>query len=140
MLSKTGIHAIRAVIALAELPESAYAGATGIAQAIKAPKNYLGKLLQLLARDGLLESQKGLGGGFRLARDPQSITLLDVVESIEHVSRWNGCILGRETCSEQNPCAMHERWKTVRDAYLALLSQTTIAQLLEKPKPVKIRR
>lgn len=140
MLSKTGIHAIRAVIALAELPEGAYAGATGIALAIKAPKNYLGKLLQLLARDGLLESQKGLGGGFRLARDPQNITLLDVVEPIEHISRWNGCILGRDTCSEQNPCALHDRWKIVRDAYLEMLGQTTIAQLLDKPKPIKIRR
>ncbi|HQH74593.1 MAG TPA: Rrf2 family transcriptional regulator [bacterium] len=140
MLSKTGIHAIRAVIALAELPEGAFAGATVIAQSIQAPKNYLGKLLQMLARDGLLESQKGLGGGFRLARDPRTITLLDVVEPIEHISRWNGCILGRETCSEQNPCAMHDRWKTVRDAYLVMLGETTIAQLLEKPKPVKIRR
>ncbi len=140
MLSKTGIHAIRAVIALAELPEGAFAGATVIAQAIQAPKNYLGKLLQMLARDGLLESQKGLGGGFRIARDPRTITLLDVVEPIEHISRWNGCILGRETCSEQNPCAMHDRWKTVRDAYLVMLGETTIAQLLEKPKPVKIRR
>jgi len=140
MLSKTGIHAIRAVIALAELPEGAFGGATVIAQAIQAPKNYLGKLLQMLARDGLLESQKGLGGGFRLARDPRTITLLDVVEPIEHISRWNGCILGRETCSEQNPCAMHDRWKTVRDAYLVMLGETTIAQLLEKPKPIKIRR
>jgi len=140
MLSKTGIHAIRAVIALAELPEGAFGGATVIAQSIQAPKNYLGKLLQMLARDGLLESQKGLGGGFRLARDPRTITLLDVVEPIEHISRWNGCILGRETCSEQNPCAMHDRWKTVRDAYLVMLGETTIAQLLEKPKPIKIRR
>jgi DNA-binding IscR family transcriptional regulator len=42
----------------------------------------------------LVQSQKGIGGGFRLARDPGAISLLDVVEPIEHVSRWSGCILG----------------------------------------------
>lgn len=136
MLSKTGIHAVRAVVALAELPEDTYAGAGSIAETIKAPRNYLGKLLQLLARDGIVESQKGLGGGFRLARQPEEIKLLDIVEPIEHVSRWNSCILGRDACSEENPCAMHNRWKVIRDAYLELLNDTTIADLIKKPETV----
>ena len=68
MLSKTGLHAVRAIVALARLPGGAYAGAGRIAQEISAPQNYLGKLLQSLADEGLVESQKGLGGGFRLAR------------------------------------------------------------------------
>ena len=132
MLSKTGLHAVRAMLALARLPEGAYAGAAHIAKEIGAPQNYLGKLLKALAEEGLAESQKGLGGGFRLARDARKISLLDVIEPIEHISRWSGCILGRPECSETDPCAIHNRWKAVRDAYLRMLQRTTIAELVAK--------
>jgi Rrf2 family protein len=123
------------VVALAKLPDDTFAGAARIAKEIGAPQNYLGKLLQSLAHEGLVESQKGLGGGFRLARDPQRISLLDVVEPIEHISRWSGCILGRPECSEADPCAVHDRWKNVRNAYLQLLQGTTIAQLVKHGEP-----
>jgi Rrf2 family protein len=132
MITKTGLHAVRAMVALARLPEGVYAGAGKVAREIRAPQNYLAKLLQALAREGLVVSQKGLGGGFRLARDPDEITLYDVVEPIEHISRWSGCILGRSDCSDEAPCAIHHRWKKVRNAYLGLLNRTTIADLLAK--------
>jgi Rrf2 family protein len=135
MLGKTGLHAVRAMVALARLPAGSYAGAARIAQEIGAPQNYLGKLLKALAEEGLLESQKGLGGGFRLRRDPRQICLLDVVEPIEHISRWAGCILGRPDCSEVDPCALHDRWKAVREAYLRMLQRTTLAELVAKGEP-----
>lgn len=130
MITKTGMHALRAMVALAQLNEGEHAGAGRIAREIGAPQNYLGKLLQTLARAGLLQSQKGLGGGFCLARDPAEITLYDVVEPIEHLDRWASCILGRPACSEEAPCAIHHQWKGVRDAYLLMLHQTTIADLV----------
>jgi Rrf2 family protein len=138
MLSKTGLHAVRAMVALARLDEGTYAGAARIAEVIAAPQNYLGKLLKALADEGLVESQKGLGGGFRLARDPKEISLLDVVEPIEHFSRWSGCILGRPECSERDPCAIHDRWKAVRDAYLRMLKRTTLAELVARGEPVAL--
>jgi Rrf2 family protein len=132
MLTKTGLHAVRALVELARLPEGAYAGAASVARAVGAPPNYLGKLFQMLAREGLLQSQKGLGGGFRLARDPAEVSLLDVVEPIEQVSRWSGCILGRPECSDAAPCVLHERYKQVRNDYLRLLRDTSLADLLVK--------
>jgi Rrf2 family protein len=126
------------MLALARLPEGAYAGAAHIAKEIGAPQNYLGKLLKALAEEGLAESQKGLGGGFRLARDARKISLLDVIEPIEHISRWSGCILGRPECSEVNPCAIHDRWKAVRDAYLRMLQRTTLAELVAKGEPATV--
>lgn len=134
MLSKTGLHAVRALVALARLPEGTYAGAASIARDIGAPQNYLGKLLKGLAKEGLVESQKGLGGGFRLARLPEEIVLFDVVDSFEHVGRWSGCILGLPTCSDSAPCAVHDRWKEVRAAYLQMLQETTIAELVARGK------
>ena len=140
MITKSGLHAVRAVVALAKLPDDTFAGAARIAKEIGAPQNYLGKLLQSLAHEGLVESQKGLGGGFRLARDPRRISLLDVVEPIEHISRWSGCILGRPECSEVEPCAIHEKWKKVRNAYLQLLEGTTIADLVKHGEPAVLSR
>jgi len=136
MITKTGLHAVRAMAALARLPDGAYAGAAGIAKEIGAPPNYLSKLLQNLAREGLVRSQRGLGGGFRLAQHPRHISLLDVVEPIERISRWSGCVLGHPDCSDDVPCAIHQRWKQVRTAYLRMLAQTTLADLLAKGEPV----
>ena len=134
MLSKTAIHALRAMTALAELPAHAFAGAAEVADAIGAPPNYLGKLLKSLAEEGLVQSQKGKGGGFRLARTPARITVLDVVEPIDHIGRWRGCFLGRSRCSDHSPCAVHVRWAAIRDQYLAFLKHTTLADLARQPE------
>jgi Rrf2 family protein len=134
MFTKTGLHAVRALVALAQLDDGEYAGAAHIAEDIDAPPNYLGKLLQTLAHAGLVESQKGLGGGFRLTRPAKAITLLDVVEPFEHISRWTGCILGGSACSETEPCVLHEQWKAARGPNLKFLQQTTLADLLARKR------
>ena len=138
MISKTGIHAITALAVLAELPEGTYAGAGAVARKIGALANYLGKMLQALAGAGLVVSQKGLGGGFRLAGDPRRISLFDVIEPIDHVSRWGGCFMGGGNCSEDAPCAMHTRWAGVRDGYLHILQETTIADLAKQGDLAKV--
>jgi len=120
---------------LGRLPTGTYAGAGHVAAEIGAPPNYLGKMLQSLARLGLVESQKGLGGGFRLAKSPREITLFDVVDPSEDFGRWSGCVLGRAECSDLNPCVVHERWKKVRTDYLNLLKRTTIADLVKAGEP-----
>ncbi len=127
MLSRTGILALKAVAALAELPPGTYAGAGVIARRTGAPENYLGKLLRRLARRGLLASRKGLGGGFRLARLAREISLYDVIERTDHPARWRGCILGRSRCSDRRACRLHRRWAGVREMYLGFLRGTTIA-------------
>lgn len=134
MLSKTGIHAIRAIAALAELEEWEFAGAVSLAEKIGAPRNYLGKLLQNLSHEGLVESQKGSGGGFRLARDSRDISLYDIINPIEHTGERIGCILGRETCSEDNPCPLHVKWKKVREQYIGLLKTTSVLDLIRDSK------
>ena len=140
MISRTSLYAVRAVVALAKLPQGKFAGAAYIARSVGAPENYLGKLLKTLAKAGLVESQKGLGGGFRLASEPQLISLYDVVEPIDQISRWSSCILGHNECSDEAGCPMHEQWKKVRGNYLRMLATTTIGQLAAKGEPVLQRR
>jgi Rrf2 family protein len=133
MISRTALHAVRAMAVLADQPKNSYVGAGEIAEVIDAPRNYLGKLLQTLAEEGLVESQKGKGGGFRLARRPSAVSLYDIVEPIDHISRWQGCFMGRQKCSGENPCAVHSRWQIVRDSYLAFLRETTLDDLASQP-------
>lgn len=133
MMSKTSLQAVQALAILAELPDGQFEGAATIAKRIGAAQNYLGKLLQILAREGLVVSQKGLGGGFRLAKDPELITLFEVVDPFEHLSRWKGCFLGRPNCSGESPCALHHKWAPLRDSYLNLLKGTRIADVVSSP-------
>lgn len=130
MISRTGIHAIRALTRLATLDKDEYYGAAALAREIGAPANYLGKLLQSLSSAGLVESRKGAGGGFRLARRARRISLRHVLDPIENVGRWEGCFLGLPRCSDVSPCAVHHEWGPLRDHYLALLSRTTLADLV----------
>lgn len=134
-MSRTALHATTALIALAELSPGSFLGADEIALRVKAPRNYLGKILKRLAEVGLLESQKGKGGGFRLARPPETISLYDIVEPIDRISRWEGCFLGRPSCSDEGGCPVHGRWALVRSLYLDFLRSTKLAELVEK-KPV----
>jgi Rrf2 family protein len=129
MISRTSLHVVKALRHLARLPKGTYAGAGTIAVAIDAPQNYLSKQLQLLARNGMVESRRGSGGGFRLNRDPSEITLYEVVSSIEDVEVWTRCLLGQKDCSDEDPCALHAKWSSVREQYLALLRTTTIAEV-----------
>jgi Rrf2 family transcriptional regulator, iron-sulfur cluster assembly transcription factor len=131
MLSKTSKQAINALVELAKLPKEECEGAASVAKRIKAPQNYLGKLLQNLSTRGLVVSQKGLGGGFRLAKDPKRITLYDIVEPMENVSQWSNCALGLKNCSDQQPCAVHDQWKKVKDMYIKFLRETNLTDLIK---------
>ena len=131
MISKTATHAMRAMVILAEQAPDTFAGAGAIAKEIGAPQNYLGKLLQQLAREGLVDSQKGHGGGFRLAKPPSKITLYDVVEPIDQVSRRQGCFLGQLLCSDGTACAVHGDWAKVLETYMSFLHKTTLAKVIE---------
>jgi len=106
-----------------------YQGTQSISATTGSPRNYLGKILQQLSRYGLVESQKGLGGGFRLSRDAREISLFEIVDGLEDMSRWSECILGNERCSEEKPCAIHVKWAPIRESYLNLLKNTSIADL-----------
>lgn len=130
MMSKTAVHAVKAVVALAELSEKGFQGTASLADRIGAPQNYLGKLLQTLARAGVVQSQKGLGGGFQLAKPPEQIRIFDIVDPIDHLSRWTGCLMGGALCAKDAPCSMHEGWAKAREAYLGMLESSTVADVL----------
>jgi Rrf2 family protein len=139
MISRTGAHALKALVALQKLPAGGYAGAAQIAHLIHAPANYLGKLLRQLARAGIVEGRKGSNGGFRLAGNAPSLSLFDALRPVEHFDRFKFCLLGRRKCTGADPCLLHEGWARVRDQYLDYLKATTLSDV-STDTPLKGRR
>lgn len=131
MLSKTSTQVVNAFIELAKLAPGEYEGAVSIARKIKAPENYLGKMLQNFAARGLVVSRKGFGGGFCLGRDPKKIRLYDIVQPIDNVKVWSECALGLKQCSDTSPCVVHYGWKKVRETYYEFLKNTSIDDLVK---------
>jgi len=132
MLSRTAQYAVKAMIELSKLKDGELGCAACIAGRTGAPVNYLGKLLKLLTQQGLLESRKGLNGGFHLARPAGEISLYDIAEPIDHVSRLGTCFFGDAECRQATRCAAHDGWQAVRDPFLSFLRDTTLEQLKDK--------
>lgn len=128
MLTKSSIHTIRALVIMAKAPDT-YRGAESLADAIGAPKRYLGKLLQQLSRRNILESQKGKFGGFRLGRPAAEIRLVEIVESLSEFETNTQCLLGNRECDHDDPCPIHDRWRRAQDSYYDMLENTTLEDL-----------
>ena len=71
-----------------------------------------------------------------MARPPEKISLFDVVEPVDHVSRWEGCFMGKASCSAVTPCAMHYKWVAIRNDYLAMLKESTLADIVAHRAPI----
>ena len=135
-------YAIRAMTHLANSPEGV-ARAQEIAAAEDIPLPILSKVLQDLARDGLLKSRRGPGGGFRLARPPEHISLRDVVAAIDGTEDFYRCAAGLAGCTEEAPCPLHDMWKRFREHLMVSLETSTLdsmAKVVKKKKQLAARK
>jgi len=128
MLSQTVEYALRAVVYLANRPGES-ARTSEIAELTKVPAAYLTKVLQLLGREGIVVTRRGIGGGVMLDRDPSELTVLEVVQAVDPIQRINSCPLELKAHGV-HLCPLHRRldnaMKTVEDA----LAATTLAEIL----------
>jgi Rrf2 family transcriptional regulator, iron-sulfur cluster assembly transcription factor len=129
MISRTATYALRALTFMAAREPDERCLNHDIAAALSLPPQYLTKILRALAAEGILVSQRGRSGGFRLARPPEKITLLDVVDAVEHLSDRRTCLLGEATCSDENSCPLHDQWKRISDSLCRMLRSRSLAQL-----------
>jgi Rrf2 family protein len=128
IFSRTCEYAIRAMTYIAAKADGRVSSEE-IAGAGDLPLPVLSKILQELTRKGLLESQRGPGGGFRLARSAELITLRDIVAVIDGLDHFLRCVAGLSVCSDEAPCPLHTMWMGMRAQILASLETTTLAQM-----------
>lgn len=129
-LTRKGEYAIRGILYLALQPKGKVSLVEEIAQAMDVPKTFLAKILRDFVKKGLVISSRGTGGGFILSRPAESITLREVVESIEGPILPNRCLAGEGTCDRDGACRVHQVWKEVRDTIVTILDGVTIAELV----------
>jgi Rrf2 family protein len=119
------------MVYLARKGADRYVGVREIAGNTDVPSNYLAKILQQLTRSGVLDSQKGFGGGFRLARKLNKISLYDIVQPLERVEKFQHCVLGQRLCNDQVACPLHDTWKAIGGQYLGSLRDTTLQDVAD---------
>lgn len=122
-------HAVRALTYLTLLRGTRKATAKEISAAEGLPPQFLSKLLQQMARAGIVTSTKGPGGGFALAVHPRHITLLDVVTCIDGTVNFDRCAVGLADCTDEEPCPLHDGWKLLREAIRQYLTRTTLLDM-----------
>lgn len=130
MLSNTADYAIRAILVLARHYGGRPVHAEEIAAATGAPRNYLAKTLNALAKAHVVRSTRGPQGGFCLATDPSELTLARIIDLFEEPRPHTRCLLGDAACDPRCPCAAHHRWTAVMNARRVPLTSTTFADLL----------
>jgi len=106
-------YAIRCVLYLSESPERVVM-VDEIAKAKSVPKSFLAKILQKLARAKIVKSFRGVNGGFKLARNPKEISLLDVIKAIEGPVAMNRCAVDSRMCNFSKTCSVHPVWVKIR--------------------------
>ena len=130
MLSRTGEYALRAVVLLATRTADGPVTADAIASELGLPRNYLSKTLHRLVKRGVLESERGPRGGFRLARPASGLGVWEVVGEFEAVGPSGRCVMGGRACDPADPCTAHERWELWSGEWARLVGGTTVADFL----------
>lgn len=128
-LGRKGDYAVRAVLFLARRDVAGLRKAREITEEMGVPASYLPAILAQLVGAGLVTSTAGREGGYALARAPEEVTLLEVLEAVEGPVSVSECVLRGGPCSWEHECAVHRFWAAAQDAFRDELATTTFADI-----------
>ena len=127
--SRSTEYAIRALIPLAQAPDGRYTMVKTIAEQEGIPTHFLAKILQQLARKGLLKSSKGPLGGFTLNVPAGDIRLLDIVEALDGLESYQVVDTRNGDCPDGLYCTLHDEWRALQKEIMTYLEVNTVADL-----------
>jgi len=128
-ITRQADYAVRAIMYLAKQGSDKRAATSHIAEKQDIPLSFLAKIIAQLSVAGLLQTMRGARGGVALARDPDEISLLEVVEAIDGPIQLNECVNGSYQCSIVD-CPVHDIWVDAQEDLVGRLRATTFGQLL----------
>jgi Rrf2 family iron-sulfur cluster assembly transcriptional regulator len=131
-ITRQADYAIRSMIHLAGLAFDGRVSTATISEAEGIPLPFLTKVISRLATAGLVTTSRGMGGGVSLARPPEEVSLLQVVEAVDGPIILNICLLRSGTCEREPYCAAHDVWAEVQDRLIQDLSAVTMKDLTER--------
>lgn len=133
-ITQEGDYAFRVVLYLCKSDADQKIEAKNIAQSENIPIRFLLKLLRKLVHAGIVKSYRGIGGGYAIAREPQAITLKDVIEAIEGPIYINRCLYDRDFCqrNQAHSCDIHRALNIIQKNLMADFEKITFEKILQK--------
>jgi Rrf2 family protein len=130
-LSKKTDYALLALQFLATEGASGVASTRAIAERFDIPGELLAKILQQLARKGLVAAHKGVQGGYHLARSAEAISVAQVVQAVDGPMTFTACFPGDDRCEQFATCTVRDPLWRVREQILGVLNSVTVADISE---------
>lgn len=124
-------YAVRVMLELARLPKGEMLSAREISEKQQIPEVFLKKTIQILARAGLVHTQRGPRGGVQLAKDPTEVTLADILVAVEGPLALNVCLVPGYECVNKPDCKVHRVLARAQKALVSELSCNSLAELAE---------
>jgi len=124
LLSQTAEYALRAMAWITLRSPDRPVLARDLSMQTSIPGQYLSKILRRLVLAGILESRKGRGGGFTLARPPARISFRDVLEAVDAYPAEDRCAFGWGACNSRRPCPLHGSWGSMATAFREWATRT----------------
>ena len=134
-LTKKADYALMAMKHLAEHPSAGARSAKDVADAYGIPPEALAKILQRLAKAGLLQSQHGTNGGYTLARAAHTISAFEVIRAIDGPLFITSCVTVRGECGQSDRCNIREPLRKVNESIEAVLKRIKISHMREEEEP-----
>ena len=134
-LSKKADYALMAMKHLATRSDGAASSAREIAEQYDIPVELMAKVLQRLARRGLLTSHQGTRGGYRLARGAAAISVADIIQSIDGPLTVTACSTEAENCGQYSKCSVRDPLWRIKDRILAALATCSLQEVSTEPPP-----
>ena len=140
-LTTKGRFAVTAMLDLALNATDGPVTLSGISERQKISLSYLEQLFGKLRRRELVESVRGPGGGYHLARSPAAVSVADIVRAVEEPIDSTQCG-GRENCHDNHRCMTHDLWEELNHTVYGFLEGVTLSQLVERQRtrPVSVVR
>jgi len=127
-------YGVRTLVYLAQQDENRFTPTSDIAGNQHIPEPYLLRICSELHKSGLIESRRGPQGGHKLGRDPENISVSDVVDSVDYSLAPVDCVEEPECCRLSGACSQRELWSDVEVMLLEHLSKVTIGELVSQQR------
>ncbi|MBN2808692.1 MAG: Rrf2 family transcriptional regulator [Deltaproteobacteria bacterium] len=133
-MTRASDYAIRGVVYMSMQPQGAVVVIPEVAREMDVPVGFLARIFQSLSRAGIVISHRGKKGGYSMARDPEAVSLRDVVEAVEGDIRLNICLDGYNACERMSFCPVRKELANVQNDLIASLGKTNFSTLAAQEK------
>ncbi|MDX2494106.1 MAG: Rrf2 family transcriptional regulator [Desulfuromusa sp.] len=134
VITRATEYAVRTVIYLAQQPKNDIVLKKDICRTQEVTPAFLTKILQPLIKAGIVSSQRGVGGGFLLSKDPSEVTMLDILQAEEGQLKLNHCLVDTNFCHRDTYCSAHEVWYDAQNEMAKVLKHYSVADLVRREK------